>query len=86
MLGETSIRLILPKELKNHLDRAAKKYNLTRLGLIRLALVEWLKQKEMMEIYTKEDKKRAKEERIKGLERIQKMQDSLLIRKKERRN
>ncbi|GAI58523.1 unnamed protein product, partial [marine sediment metagenome] len=56
---------------------AAKKYHLTRLGLIRLALVEWLHQKAALEFGEKERKKEAIEERIKGLRKIQKLQDKL---------
>jgi len=41
-ITEVSIRLVLPKELKNKLDRAAKKRRIPRLGLIRLALSDWL--------------------------------------------
>ena len=77
MINETSILLILPKDLKKELDLAAKKYKVTRLGLIRFALVDWLMQKKSLEFALKEQRKRTKEERLKGLEKLQKMADKL---------
>lgn len=57
-ISEARITLLLPNKLKNRLQKAARKRGLPTLGLIRLALSEWLEQAELKERLEKEPKKK----------------------------
>ena len=48
-ISENRILIALPKEMKKLIDQAAKKQRLTRSGLIRLALSQWLEQQGLKE-------------------------------------
>lgn len=57
-ISETRILIALPKELKNQLDEEAKKRRITRSGLIRLAITQWLNQESLKENLEREVSKR----------------------------
>jgi len=52
-----SIQLLLPKEMRKRLIRAAKKKAISTLGLIRLVLNEWLSQEAAKERLDREARK-----------------------------
>ena len=59
-ISETRILIALPRELKKLLDREAKKRRITKSGLIRLAMTQWLNQESLKENLEKEVSKRKK--------------------------
>jgi len=59
-ISETRILIALPKELKKQLDEEAKKRRITRSGLIRLAITQWLNQESLKENLEEEVSKRKK--------------------------
>ena len=57
-IAEVRMTLLLPRQLKKRLDRAARKRSLPTLGLIRLALNSWLDEQNPKEKLEREARKK----------------------------